>query len=116
MALHDAVRDTIDGNMVLGWTKRVLERAEETLGAMGLVSRLPMTASGGFDRRDEHIQRRNMIAWNFHNPSNPLEQVGLLRFLDRVSPPLRQAPASTGTPSVARTPQASPEEEGKNGR
>ena len=78
VALHGAVRGSIDVDVVLRWTKRTLERAEAALGGMGLVSRLPVTAASVFDNRDEYIQRRNMIAWNFHNPRNPVEQVDIL--------------------------------------
>lgn len=75
VALHGAVRGSIDVDVVLRWTKRTLERAE---GGMGLVSRLPVTAASVFDNRDEYIHRRNMIAWNFHNPRNRIEQVDIL--------------------------------------
>ncbi len=78
VALHGAVRGTIDVDVVLRWTRSTLMNAEAALNAMGLVSRLPLTASEIYEFRDEYTKRRNLIAWNFHNPRNPLEQVDIL--------------------------------------
>jgi hypothetical protein len=78
VALHGAVRGTIDIDIVLRWTLRDLEAAETALGNIGLVSRLPITADSVFRFRDEYIRNRNLIAWNFYNPQDLSEQLDIV--------------------------------------
>ncbi len=78
VALHGAVRGTVDVDIVINWTLKNLQRAESTLKALGLVSRLPIDATCIYDSKTDFIEKRNLIAWNFYNPSNPLEQVDLI--------------------------------------
>ncbi|MDH3672529.1 MAG: hypothetical protein OES46_15465 [Gammaproteobacteria bacterium] len=78
VALHGAVRGTIDVDVVLPWTKASLERAERALGQIGLQSRLPIKANDVFRYRDEYITNRNLVAWNFYNPRDLSEQVDLI--------------------------------------
>lgn len=78
VALHGAVRGTFDIDLVLRWTKETLVRAEAALNGIGLVSRLPITAEDVHAFRDEYVRNRNLVAWNFHNPDDPLEQVDIV--------------------------------------
>ncbi|MCE2459752.1 MAG: hypothetical protein J4F38_03115 [Pseudomonadales bacterium] len=78
VALHGAVRGTIDVDLVLRWTRQTLMAAEAALNGIGLVSRLPIGAEDVFAFRDEYIENRSLIAWNFHNPNDPLEQVDVV--------------------------------------
>lgn len=78
VALHGAVRGTVDIDLVLRWTLRDLEAAETALTSLGLVSRLPVTAVSVFGFRDEYIRNRNLIAWNFYNPQDPSEQLDIV--------------------------------------
>jgi len=78
VALHGAVRGTVDIDLVLRWTLRDLEAAEAALGSIGLVSRLPVTAESVFRFRDEYIRNRNLIAWNFYNPHDLSEQLDIV--------------------------------------
>ena len=78
VALHGAVRGTIDVDLVLRWTRQTLMVAEAALNGIGLVSRLPIGAEDVFAFRDEYIENRSLIAWNFHNPNDPLEQVDVV--------------------------------------
>ncbi|MFU8821811.1 MAG: hypothetical protein ACNA8G_09680 [Gammaproteobacteria bacterium] len=78
VALHGAVRGTVDVDFVLRWSLRDLEAAEAALGSIGLVSRLPVTAGEVFRFRDEYIRNRNLIAWNFYNPRDFSEQVDII--------------------------------------
>ena len=55
-----------------------LEKVEKALQSIGLESRLPITSASLFDFRDEYINNRNLIAWNFYNPANPMEQVDII--------------------------------------
>jgi hypothetical protein len=45
---------------------------------MGFLPRLPVTAREVFNFRNEYITRRNMIAWSFYNPTNPLEVIDII--------------------------------------
>ena len=78
VALHGVVRGTIDIDVVVRWTRATLIRAEAALNSIGLVSRLPVTAREVYNFRDEYIRNRNLTAWNFSNPDDPLEQVGII--------------------------------------
>lgn len=78
VALHGAVRGTIDVDVVLRWTERTLTGAVAALNGIGLVSRLPVTAREVFAFRDEYVEHRNLVAWNFYNPDDPLEQVDII--------------------------------------
>jgi len=78
VALHGAVRGTIDIDIALSWNKKSLEAAVQTLQALGLESRLPITAEDVFLYRDEYIKNRNLIAWSFYNPKDLSEQVDII--------------------------------------
>jgi len=78
VALHGAPRGTIDIDIALRWTLDDLTRTERALNGIGLVSSLPVNARDIHQYRDEYIQERKLVAWNFHNPSDPLEQVDII--------------------------------------
>jgi hypothetical protein len=78
VALHGAVRGTVDVDFVIRWSKEHLLRAEAALADCGLMSRLPLTARDVFEFRDEYIRNRNLLVWSFCNPQDPAEQVDLL--------------------------------------
>ena len=78
VALHGAVRGTVDVDVILAWDARSLRAAEEALKGIGLVSRLPITADEVFKFRDEYIRNRNLIAWNFYNPQDLTEQLDII--------------------------------------
>ena len=78
VALHGAVRGTVDIDIALIWSLESLRRAERALTGIGLVSRLPISAADVFRFRDEYVENRNMVAWNFYNPANLTEQVDII--------------------------------------
>ena len=78
VALHGAVRGTVDLDVVLKWNLQSLRGAERALKGLGLVSRLPVSADDVFNFRDEYVARRNLIAWNFYNPRDLSEQVDII--------------------------------------
>lgn len=78
VALHGAVRGTVDIDIVIDLRKKSLAAAETALQELGLESRLPVTASEVYKFRKEYIQNRNLIAWSFINSNNPLEVVDIL--------------------------------------
>ena len=78
VALHGAVRGTVDIDIVVRWSLKSLEAAERALVGLGLASRLPVHAEDVFRFRDEYVRNRNLIGWNFYNPQNAAEQVDLV--------------------------------------
>lgn len=78
VALHGAVRGTIDIDIVIRLTKQNLLAAEGVLKELGLQSRLPLKGEEVFDFREEYIRNKNLIAWNFINISNPTESVDII--------------------------------------
>lgn len=78
VALHGAVRGTVDVDVIIAWDSRSLATAEKALQSLGLVSRLPITASEVFRFRDEYVRNRNLIAWNFYNPKDLSEQLDIV--------------------------------------
>lgn len=78
VALHGAVRGTMDIDIALDWSRAALVSAERALVGLGLVSRLPISADDVFAFRDEYIDRRNLVAWNFYNPDDASEQVDIV--------------------------------------
>jgi hypothetical protein len=78
VALHGAVRGTVDVDIALAWNLKSLQAAEQALTEIGLVSRLPVNADDVFQFRDEYVQNRNLIGWNFFNPDNLTEQVDIV--------------------------------------
>ena len=96
VALHGAVRGTIDVDIALRWTRRDLSRAEAALQGLGLVSRLPLTAAGVFEHRDEYIAERNLIAWNFYDPNAPMNTVDIIIPYDLTAKETTRIELSTG--------------------
>lgn len=78
VALHGAVRGTVDVDLVVRLREAVFQRTEKALMALGLQSRLPVTASEVFRFREEYLRNRNLRAWTFVNPSRPSEIVDVI--------------------------------------
>lgn len=78
VALHGAIRGTVDIDIVLAWNKKSLAAAEKALNEIGLVSRLPISANDVFNFRTEYVENRNLMAWNFYNPVDLSEQVDII--------------------------------------
>ncbi|MFT7525552.1 MAG: hypothetical protein ACI9LY_000688 [Arenicella sp.] len=78
VALHGAVRGTVDIDFIITWTKKTLLSAENALNKLGLVSRLPINANDVFEFRDEYMNTRNLIAWNFYHPLDLSKQVDIV--------------------------------------
>jgi hypothetical protein len=78
VALHGAVRGTVDIDLALAWSRKSLNSAERVLNELGLASRLPVSAGDIFDFRKEYIENRNLITWNFYNPDDLSEQVDIV--------------------------------------
>ncbi len=78
VALHGALRGTVDVDIVIRLKKKDFLGAEAALKSLGLNSRLPVTAEEVFQFRQEYIERRNLVAWTFVNPNRPIEIVDII--------------------------------------
>lgn len=85
VTLHGAVRGTVDIDIAIAMNRAAFEKCEAALKSIGLEPRLPVTAADVFNFRDEYINNRNMVAWSFSNPKNPLEMVDVLITEDAAS-------------------------------
>ena len=96
VAIHGAIRGTIDVDIVIEWTLENLVNVETALKKMGLVSQLPITADNIFHFRKEYIKNRNLIAWNFYNKQNPHQQVDLIINYDLKNHRVKTIKSSSG--------------------
>jgi hypothetical protein len=78
VALHGAVRGTIDVDLAIHFTESSFVAAEKALQKLGLEPRLPVRAKEVFAFRKEYVANRNLIAWSFYNPKAPIEIVDVL--------------------------------------
>lgn len=78
VALHGAVRGTVDIDLVIALDASQYELAETALNSLGLQSRLPVSAREVFSFRGEYISNRNLTAWSFFHPDNPLQVVDII--------------------------------------
>ena len=78
VALHGAVRGTVDIDLVITLNKSRYLAAETALREIGLEPRLPVSAAEVYEFREEYINNRNLTAWSFYKPDNPLELVDIL--------------------------------------
>lgn len=78
VALHGAIRGTVDIDVAIQWTLKNLEKAEAALKELGLVSLIPVHAEQIFHFREEYIKNKHLVAWNFYDPKNPANQVDII--------------------------------------
>jgi hypothetical protein len=96
VALHGAVRGTVDVDIVIDWTLKALRKTEMALNSLGLVSRLPLSVDDVFAYRDEYVKNRNLIAWNFHNPADGSQQVDVVITYDLTGKRRYRVPTASG--------------------
>ncbi len=82
LAFHGALRATFDIDIVIELNKKNINNAEEALKSLGLKSRQPITAEDMFNFRQEYIDKKNLKAWSFQNPSDPSEIVDIVIIYD----------------------------------
>ncbi len=100
VALHGAVRGTVDIDLAIAWNRKNLVAAEKALNQVGLVSRLPVTAGDIFNFRKEYIENRNLIAWNFYNPNDLSEQVDIVITYDLKGKRTKRIQLSNGSVQI----------------
>ena len=82
VALYGAVRGTMNVDIVINWDLQALRKTEKSLGELGLIPRLPIAADDVFQFRDEYINNRNLIAWNFYHPEDISQLVDIIITFD----------------------------------
>ena len=78
VALHGAVRGTLDVDLITSWKPEHLLGIKNGLAEIGLVPRLTISVEELFAHREHNITEKNLIAWNFINHQNPAEQVDII--------------------------------------
>lgn len=78
LALHKIPRATFDLDFVLQLKLEQFVQVEKILNQLGLYSQLPVNAEKVFHFREEYIQEKNLIVWNFSSPKNPSEIVDII--------------------------------------
>jgi len=78
VALHGAIRGTVDLDFVIALEKSQFTSLATALNEIGMISRLPVSAEDIFNFRQEYIDNRNLVAWAFVNETNPLELVDII--------------------------------------
>lgn len=78
VALHGAVRGTVDIDLAIALSEDSFAALERAMLSLGLESRLPVKASQVFHFRDEYIRERNLVAWSFYNARSPSEIVDVV--------------------------------------
>lgn len=82
VALYGIPRGTLDVDFVIEWSLENLKKAEAALKTLGLVSKIPVDAENVYRFRDEYINNRNLIAWNFYDPVHLSHQVDVIITFD----------------------------------
>ena len=78
VALHGAPRGTVDIDIVVRHSEGFFKSVEQCMKDLGFSPRLPVTAKEIFHFKEEYIAKRNLIAWSFYNPTNPLEVLDVI--------------------------------------
>lgn len=82
VALHGAVRGTMDIDLVVATDESNLSKLESALGELGLKSRIPVSAKEIANFREEFVKRRNLIAWSFVDANDPSHLVDAIIAFD----------------------------------
>ncbi len=78
VALHGVVRGTIDLDIILNIEKANFVKFELAARELGLVSKLPVSAEQVFNFRKEYIEEKNLVAWSFFHPKDPLQVLDVI--------------------------------------
>jgi len=100
VALHGAVRGTVDVDLVICLTEKDFVGTERAFKTLGLEPRLPVNGEQVFRFRKEYIENKNLIAWSFYNPKNPLETVDIVITHDRAKMKVVQIKTTSGVLKV----------------
>jgi hypothetical protein len=105
VALHGAIRGTVDIDIVIQLSENDFVNAERVFLLLGLEPKLPIQAKHVFHFREDYIKNRNLIAWSFFNPVRPLEIVDVIISHDRKKMKVKKIAAFGTTIKVATIPE-----------
>ena len=97
VALHGAVRGTVDLDYVIAFELAQFEGVERALANIGLTPRLPVTATEVYQFREEYIDKRNLVAWSFIDFMAHHKKGGLARFMARLKHKVPAPPKTVPT-------------------
>lgn len=78
VALHGAVRGTVDIDVIIQISEAQFVKAEAALKSLGLTPRLPVSGREVYQFREEYIKNRNLIAWSFIDYKDPSKIVDII--------------------------------------
>lgn len=78
VSLHGASRGTMDIDIAIEWNLENLKNTEKALKSLRLTSLLPINSEQLYHYKDEYILQKNLIAWHFYDPQNPIHQVDII--------------------------------------
>lgn len=78
VALHGAVRGTIDIDLVIPLEIEQYAKTEKALLGLGLVARHGLSSEEVFDQRVSLMKDKNLVAWSFYNVKRPVEIVDII--------------------------------------
>ena len=78
VALHGAVRGTIDIDLVIPLEVEQYEKVERALLGLGLTARHGLLSKEVFDQRVSLMKEKNLVAWSFFNVKRPVEIVDII--------------------------------------
>ena len=103
VALHGAVRGTVDLDLVLAYEEANYIAAASALESLGLRSRLPVLARDVFRFRREYVENRNLIAWSFVDERDPSRLVDIvLTFTEPEVPTTKKTVRGVRVPVLAK--------------
>ena len=78
VALHGSPRGTVDIDIVVKHSEDFFTSVEKCMKDLGFSPRLPVTAKEIFHFKEEYIAKRNLVAWSFYNPTDPIEVLNVI--------------------------------------
>lgn len=78
VALHGAVRGTIDIDLVIPLEIDQYAKTEKALLGLDLVARHGLSAEEVFHQRVSLMKDKNLVAWSFYNVKRPVEIVDII--------------------------------------
>jgi hypothetical protein len=89
VALHGAVRGTVDIDLVIASNENSYVDTEKALISIGLQPKLPVGAREVFRFREEYITNRNLRAWSFYDPEDPTRLVDIIITYEKTRLPIK---------------------------
>ena len=78
VALHGAVRGTIDIDLVIPLEIEQYVKTEKALLGLGLLARHGLSSEEVFDQRVSLMKEKHLVAWSFYNVKRPVEIVDII--------------------------------------